>query len=587
MLTKLRGRQLAPCAVVSKVKLMNRRDFPFWLLILVCSLTAPQRNQAQSKPSADLIITNAKIWTVDKSMPSAEAVAVLGDRIVAVGSKADVEAWRGSHTHVVDANGKLLLPGFNDAHVHFVSGGMQLENVQLNDAATPQEFARRIGERAKVTAKGEWILGGNWDETKWTPANLPTKELIDALTPDTPVFVSRYDGHMGLANSLALRLAGITAKTPDPPGGMIVRNAQGNPTGALKDAATDYIDKVVPPLSHEQRVRIVMRALAYAASVGVTSVQHMSASYEDIAVYAELLQRGELTTRIYVAPSITHADDLAELGIGRAFGGPYLRIGALKAFADGSLGSGTAYFYEPFLNQGSNRGLLSDEMHPISLMRDRYMKADAAGLQICTHAIGDEGISTILDLYADLIQAHGETDRRLRIEHAQHMAAKDFERFAQLHVIASVQPYHAIDDGRFAESRIGHDRSSRTYAFRTFLDHGVRLAFGTDWEVAPLDPLLTVYAAVTRATLDGKNPNGWFPEQKLSVAEAVEAYTMGSAYAEFQEKEKGSITPGKLADMVLVNEDIFSVAPEKIRDVRVLKTYVGGRLVFDADAAFK
>jgi predicted amidohydrolase YtcJ len=573
------------CAIVSKVILMNHRNRPLLLLVLVCCLVLPERNQAQSRPTADLIITNAKIWTVDKSLPLAQAVAILGDRIVAVGSSADVDAWRGPNTHVVDAGGKLLLPGFNDAHVHFVSGGMQLTNVQLKDASSPQEFTRRIGERAKLTAKGEWILGGNWDETKWNPPNMPTKELIDAVTADTPVFVSRYDGHMGLANSVALRLAGITAKTPDPPGGTVVRDAEGNPTVALKDAATDYIDKLIPPLSHDQRLKIVVRALAYAASVGVTSVQHLVASYDDIAVYSELLQRDELTTRIYAAPSITQVDDLAKLGIGRAFGGPYLRIGALKAFADGSLGSGTAYFYEPFLNQGTNRGLLSDEMHPISLMRDRYMKADAAGLQICTHAIGDEGISTILDLYSEVIKAHGEADRRLRIEHAQHMAAKDFERFAQLHVIASVQPYHAIDDGRFAEAHIGHDRASRTYAFRTFLDHGVRLAFGTDWEVAPLDPLLTVYAAVTRATLDGKNPKGWFPEQKLSVAEAIEAYTVGSAYAEFQEKVKGSITPGKLADMVLLSDDIFSIVPEKIRDVRVLQTFFGGRLVFDAAAA--
>lgn len=564
---------------------MNRQKCFLRLLAVVCFLVLAVPIQAQSKPAADLIITNAKIWTVDPSLPTAQAVAVLGDRIVAVGSDSDVGVWRGSRTHVIDARGKLLLPGFNDAHVHFVSGGRQLDAIQLNDAVSPQEFARRIGERAKVTPKGEWILGGNWDETKWNPSNMPTKELIDALTPDTPVFVSRYDGHMGLANSVALRLAGITAKTPDPPGGTIVRDSQGNPTGALKDAAMDYIDKVVPPLTHDQRLRIVKRALAYAASVGVTSAQHMVASYEDIGVYSELLQRGDLTTRIYAAPSITHVDDLANMGVGHAFGGPYLRIGALKAFADGSLGSGTAYFYEPFLNQGNNRGLLSDEMHPISLMRDRYLKADAAGLQLCTHAIGDEGISTILDLYAEVIKAHGESDRRLRIEHAQHMAAKDFERFRELHVIASVQPYHAIDDGRFAESHIGHDRASRTYAFRTFLDHGVRLAFGTDWEVAPLDPLLTVYAAVTRATLDGKNPNGWFPEQKLTVAEAIEAYTMGSAYAEFQEKEKGSITQGKLADMVLLSEDVFSIAPERIRDVRVLKTIVGGRLVFDSDTA--
>lgn len=564
---------------------MNHRNRLLWLLVLVCCLVLPERSRAQSRPAADLIITNAKIWTVDKSLPMAQAVAVLGDRIVAVGSSADVDAWRGHNTHVIDANGKLLLPGFNDAHVHFVSGGTQLDSIQLNDATSSQDFARRIHERAKVTVKGEWILGGNWDETKWNPPEMPTQELIDALTPDTPVFVSRYDGHMGLANSVALRLAGITAKTPDLPGGTIVRDAQGNPTGALKDAATDYVYKVIPPLSHDQRMKAAKRALAYAASVGVTSVQHMDASYADIAVYSELLQHGELTTRIYAAPLITHVEDQAKIGVRHAFGGPYLRIGAVKAFADGSLGSGTAYFYEPFLNQGNNRGLLSDEMHPISLMRDRYMTADAAGLQICTHAIGDEGISTILDLYADIVKAHGEADRRLRIEHAQHMAAKDFDRFAQLHVIASVQPYHAIDDGRFAESHIGHDRASRTYAFRTFLNHGVRLAIGTDWEVAPLDPLLTVYAAVTRATLDGRNPNGWFPEQKLSVAEAIEAYTMGSAYAEFQEKEKGSITPGKLADMVLLSDDIFSLVPEKIRDVRVLKTFVGGKLVFDAAPA--
>ena len=304
----------------------------------------------------------------------------------------------------------------------------------------------------------------------------------------------------------------------------------------------------------------------------------------DIAVYAELLERGELTTRIYAAPYIMGVDDQAKIGVRHAFGGPYLRIGALKAYADGSLGSGTAYFFEPFTDQPKNRGLLSDEMQPLSLMRERMMKADAAGLQLCTHAIGDQGISMILDLYSEVAKAHGEADRRWRIEHAQHMAAKDFERFAQLKVIASVQPYHAIDDGRWAEGRIGHDRASRTYAFRTFLDHGVRLAFGTDWDVAPLNPMLTVYAAVTRATLDGKNPNGWFPEQKLTVPEAIEAYTMGSAYAEFQEKEKGSITPGKLADLVLLSDDIFSIPAEKIREVKVVTTIVGGKIVWTQSA---
>jgi predicted amidohydrolase YtcJ len=550
----------------------------FFLVLLAAS------GQSQSKPAADLIVTNAKVWTVDKSHPTAQAVAVLGERIVAVGSISEVNAWRGPHTRVIDAGGKLLLPGFNDSHVHFVSGGSQLDNVQLNDATSSEEFTRRIGARARSAAKGEWILGGDWDETKWSPAQLPTKELIDPITPDTPVFVNRYDGHMALANSVALRMAGVTAKTPDPPGGTVVRDAQGYPTGALKDAAMEYVNKVIPPLTHEQRLQAVKRALAHAASLGVTSVQDMNPDYADIAVFSELFQRGGLTTRIYAAPFIMQVEDQAKIGIRHAFGGSYLRIGALKGYADGSLGSATAYFFDPFTDQPNNHGLLSDEMQPVSVMRDRMMTADAAGLQLCTHAIGDQAISIILDLYSDVVKAHGGADRRFRIEHAQHMAAKDFDRFAQLPVIASVQPYHAIDDGRWAEKRIGHDRASRTYAFRTFLSHGVRLALGTDWNVAPLNPMLTVYAAVTRATLDGKNPNGWFPEQKLTVAEAVEAYTMGSAYAEFQEKDKGSITSGKLADMVLLGDDILSIDPTKIRDVKVLNTIVGGKIVWDASA---
>jgi predicted amidohydrolase YtcJ len=552
-----------------------------WLLIGIGPLVSV--SEAAAGPAADLVITNAKVWTVDKSRPSAQAVAILGERIVAVGTNADIEAWRGAKTRTIDAQGKLLLPGFDDAHVHFISGGSQLDYVQLNDAGSAQEFARRIGEKARSAKAGEWILGGDWDETKWTPSAIPTKESIDAVTPNTPVFVNRYDGHMGLANSAALKLANITKDTPDPPGGTIVRDAQGNPTGALKDAAMDYLAKVIPALTHDQRLHAAKRALAHAAALGVTSVQDMNPDYADVAVYSELRERGELTTRIYAAPLIPQVEDQAKMGIRHAFGDSVLRVGAVKAYADGSLGSGTAYFFEPFTDQPGNYGLLSEGMQPVSLMRQRMMAADAAGIQICAHAIGDRGISMILDLYTEIAQAHGTADRRWRIEHAQHMAEKDFSRFAQLKVIASVQPYHAIDDGRWAEQRIGHDRASRTYAFRTFLKNGVRLALGTDWNVAPLNPMMTVYAAVTRATLDGKNPNGWFPEQKLSVAETVEAYTMGSAYAEFQEKEKGSITTGKLADMVLLSDDILSIEPAKIREVRVLKTIVGGKVIWDSN----
>src|SRR6476646_6370136 len=327
---------------------------------LLVLLSLPLSLGAQWRPASDLIIRNAKIWTADNQHPTAQAVAVLGDRIVAVGSNQDAEVWHGADTRTIDAAGKLLLPGFNDSHVHFVDGGLALDRVQLNDATSAAEFARRIAERVKKTPKGEWVTGGDWDETKWNPATMPSKELIDPLSPDTPIFVGRYDGHMGLANSVVLRLAGITAQTPDPPGGVIMRDAQGNPTGALKDAAMDYVFKIAPPMSRDERMRAVKRALAHAASVGVTSLQHMNPEYADIAVYSELLERGELTARIYAAPLITGVDDQVKIGIRHAFGGPYIRIGALKAYADGSLGSSTAYFFEPFSNQFDIHGRLSE-----------------------------------------------------------------------------------------------------------------------------------------------------------------------------------------------------------------------------------
>ena len=549
----------------------------FILLLAVCCCSYLS---AQTKPAADLIITNAKIWTVDKARPQAEALAIVGERIVAVGSAADMDVWHGPQTKVVDAQGRLLLPGFNDAHVHFVDGGEHLQEVQLKDTTTPQEFAERIAQRAKKTPKGEWVTGGDWDEQKWSPAELPTRQLIDPVTPNTPVFVNRYDGHESLANSVALGLANITAKTPDPPGGEIIRDGQGNPTGVLRDAAQDLVAKVMPPMSHTRRMRAIKQAMDYAASLGVTSVQDMNPSYDDVKAYSELQEKGQLTLRIYVAPMETEWKDQAKIGIRHAFGTPLLRMGAVKGYADGSLGSETAYFFDAYTDDPKSHGLLSAEMHPPSAMLQRLRSADAAGLQICIHAIGDRAISMTLDMFAQIEKANGKRDRRWRIEHSQHMAAKDFDRYAQLNVIASVQPYHAIDDGRWAEKRIGPERIKRTYAFRTFLENGVRLAFGTDWSVAPLSPAWTIYAAVTRATLDGKNPDGWIPEQKLTVAEAVEAYTMGSAYAEFQEKDKGSITAGKVADFVVLSDDIFHIPPSQIKNVKVEATYLGGKLVY-------
>ena len=550
------------------------------LLFLTAAFAGPAFSD--SRPAADLIIHNARIWTVNPKQPQAEALAVLHGRITAVGSEASVMLWRGAGTHVLDAKGKRLLPGFNDAHVHFSDGGASLAAVQLTDATSLNEFVQRIADYASHAPKGEWIRNGEWDETKWNPPTLPTRQDIDAVTPDNPVVLDRYDGHLVLVNSQVLALAGITSATPDPPGGVIVRDAAGQPTGALKDAATELVARVAPPLSLAQRRRALDSALHEAAQRGVTSVQDMNLDYGDLSVYSQLLDQGKLTVRVYAAPPIAKVEDEAQLGVGHAFGSPSLRIGALKMFADGSLGSRTAYFSEPYSDEPGNRGLLFSDMLPLSRTEQRLMRADAASLQLCTHAIGDAAITTVLDLYQTVQKNDGPRNRRWRIEHAQHMAAADFERFAQLHVIASVQPYQAIDDGRWAEARIGHDRAGRTYAFRTFLDHGVRLAFGTDWPVAPLDPMLTLYAATTRATLDGKNPQGWFPAQKLSIQEAIAAYTLGSAFAEFQEHDKGSIEPGKLADMVLLSQDVLSIDPKAIRDTYVLKTWLGGVEIYDS-----
>jgi predicted amidohydrolase YtcJ len=554
------------------------------ITIYFLALVTGMCSSAQSKPAATLLITHAAIYTVDKRHPKAEAVAVIGDRIVAVGSRAEIDLWRGPDTNVIDARGKLLLPGFNDAHLHFISGGAQLDQVNLTNATSPQEFAGRIAAQVKKTLKGEWILGGRWDETKWPNPELPTKEIVDPVTGNTPIFIERYDGHLSLANSAAMRLAGINAKTSDVPGGVIVRDASGNPTGIFKDAAQELINKAIPPMSHERRMRAARRALEHAASLGVTSVQHMNPEFADVAVYSEIAEKGELTTRIYAVPMETDWHDQAKVGIRRAWGSTYLRLGAVKGYADGSLGSRTAYMFEPFADDPGNRGLLSDEMHPPSAMRDRLMQADAAGLQLRIHAIGDRGISMTLDIFSDIEKEHGYHDQRFTIEHAQHMAQKDFERFAALHVIASMQPYHAIDDGRWAEKRLGHQRARYSYAWRSFLDHGVTLAFGTDWPVAPLNPLLGLCAAVTRGTSDGKNPDGWIPEEKITLSEAVEAYTLGSAFAEFQENEKGSITPGKLADMVLLSENIFDLKPDAIGNVKVETTIVGGKIVYGGAA---
>ncbi|HWT01096.1 MAG TPA: amidohydrolase [Pyrinomonadaceae bacterium] len=552
------------------------------LLAAACLMTNTFRTRADVEPlAADLVVVNARVRTMDEKQPAAEAVAVYGNRVVAVGSTAEVRKLAGARTRVVDAGGRLVLPGFNDAHVHFLSGGFQLASVDLRDAATPQEFGERIRRFAQKIPKGRWITGGDWDHERWPGAQLPTKELIDAFTPETPVFVSRLDGHMALANSLALKLAGVTRETPDPPGGLIVRDPKtGEPTGVLKDAAMSYVYKVIPDASFEEKLIAGRAATEHAARNGVTSVQDMSAG-NDVGVYQTLLERGELKTRVYAVSPLPSWERLATTGVRARFGNDVLRIGGLKGFSDGSLGSTTALFFEPYLDAPATRGLLGDEMQPEGAMSERVRQADRYGLQVMIHAIGDAANDRILSIYEQVTKENGERDRRFRIEHAQHLRQQDISRFGRNRVVASMQPYHCIDDGRWAEKRIGPIRARGTYAFRSLLDAGAILAFGSDWTVAPISPLLGIYAAVTRRTLDGKNPGGWVPEQKITVEEAARAYTVGSAFAEFMDDAKGTITAGKLADMVILSDDIFGIDPAKIENVRVLVTIMDGRVVFE------
>lgn len=534
---------------------------------------------SETAPKADLALINGHIWTGNPAQPWVEAVASRGERLIAVGATDDIEKLVSSATRVIDLQGKLALPGFIDDHTHFMDGGFQLLSVNLRDARTEQEFARRIGEQARKLGPNRWITGGDWDHELWPGAPLPTRELIDPETRENPVFVSRLDGHMGLANSVALHLAGITKQTPDPPGGTIVRDAKtGEPTGVLKDAAQGLVEAMMPKPTDAEYDEALRAALADAARVGVTSIQDITL-WDQYPVYQRFRDAGKLTVRIYARTPMREWKRQAEL-VGRLGpGDSWLRLGGLKAFMDGSLGSTTALFFEPYNDAPNTTGLMAGDNLPEGKLEKDIRDADKAGLQSSVHAIGDKANHLVLGYFEDVEKANGPRDRRFRIEHAQHLLASDIPRFAQLGVIPSVQPAHLIDDGRWAEKRIGPARIKTTYAFRSLLDAGARLAFGTDWPVAPLDPLLGIYAAVTRETNDGKNLRGWVPEQKISLEEAVRAYTAGSAYAEFGEREKGTLEPGKLADVVVLSQDIFRIDPEEIPKTKVVQTIVGGKVV--------
>ena len=548
---------------------------------------------------ADLVLLHGKIWTGEpyaapgeKPKPAAivEAAAIANGRILAAGTSDAMRAYAGTNTRVLDLGGRFAMPGFIDSHLHFIAGGFGLLEVKLKDAPSEAEFVRRIAEKARTLAPGRWMEGGGWDEEAWPDAKLPTRWMIDSVTPANPVFIRRYDGHAALANSLAMKLAGVTQDTPDPVGGVIVRDPNtGEPTGVFKDAAEGLIAKALPRPTVTEFEEALRAGLAEARRVGVTSVDDITVGSDSpngsFTGEIQMLRRAEaegwLTCRFYAIVPIANWQRVADAGVSHGMGSEYLVLGAAKAFADGSLGSRTAWFFDPYSDDPANRGLPRLLMLPPSKMEEAVRGADAAGIQVAVHAIGDRANAEMLDIYARVGGADAAR-HRFRIEHAQHLRPEDFARFAKLGVIASMQPYHAIDDGRWAEKRIGHERAQSSYAWRSMLEAGVPLAFGTDWPVAPLNPLLGIYAAVTRATLDGKHPEGWFPEQRLTLEEALRAYTQGSAYAQFAEREKGTIAPGKLADVVVLSDDLFSIAPERIKGARVEMTIVGGKVVYDA-----
>jgi predicted amidohydrolase YtcJ len=529
---------------------------------------------AMAIQSADTILVNGRVYV--RSGRFETALAVAGESVLAVGDDAAIRALAGPATTVVDLHGRLVTPGFNDAHVHFLDGGFGLLSVDLRDAKDEADFAARIGAHAAGLPRGAWILNGNWDHERWKSQALPTRALIDGRTRQNPVAVNRLDGHMILANSLALRAAGIDRNTRDPFGGTIVRDAAGEPTGILKDSAQELLYRAVPEPSREMNVSAARAALAHAASLGVTSVQDDS-SVDALPTYQQIRAEGGLSARINVWRPVSVMKSLIAAGVRSGLGDDWIRVGAIKILADGSMGAGTAAFFDPYTDEPGTSGLLLYEVDELNRMID---EADAAGFQLAVHAIGDRANALVLDAFEKVAAARPRDDRRFRIEHAQVVRRADLPRFATLRVVASIQPSHCIDDMRWAPRRIGAERCRLAYNFKSFLDAGVSVAFGTDWYVEPLDPRLGLYAAVTRETAEGGPKDGFLPEERISLDQAIDLYTRGSAHAEFAEARKGTLEPGMLADLVIFQRDLFAIAPAQILTTPVDLTVVGGRVVF-------
>jgi predicted amidohydrolase YtcJ len=563
--------------------------FVFWTALPVVTVALPARAaespQRRQFGPAELVLLNGKIWTGAARQGEAEALAIWHERILAVGTNAAIESLIGPGTHIRNLQGRRVLPGFHDSHVHLLNAGLQLSRVTLRDAREEKEFGRRLQAFDRQAPPGRWLLGGDWDHDRTFAGQLPSAELLDRYVPDRPVFLRRYDGHMAVVNSHVLRLANISAQTPDPAGGVIYRKPSSKePTGLLRDKAMGLVSKFVPALTDREITEAVQAALVEAHRAGVTSVQDMDGSsratrQQLFRLYRNLARSRRLGLRVLLYWPLAEWQSLAEIGLTRSFGDDWVKIGGLKGFADGSLGSSTARMFEPYLNEPGNTGIFVNSLD--SMAKD-ILAADRAGLPVAVHAIGDRANAELLDLFAEVSRQNGPGDRRCRIEHAQHLRPQDYRRFRELGVIASMQPYHAIDDGRWAEGRIGARRCASSYAFRSLLNAGARLAFGSDWPVAPLSPLLGIDAAVNRRVLDGKYPQGWFAEQGIPVAQAIEAYTLGAAHASFAEKEIGSLEAGKLADLVVLSRDILAATEcDHISTTRVVLTMVGGHIVHE------
>ncbi len=544
---------------------------------------------AQNAPAlidVDLLIHSAKIWTGDDGQPEAEALAAWQGRILFVGGSADAKQ-RFRAKRVIDAQGRRVVPGFHDSHVHFLGGGIGLARVQLKDAPDEAEFGRRLQLFDQQLPKDRWLLGGDWDHDRTFAGVLPTAALVDKYVKERPVFLRRYDGHMALANTAALKLAGIDAKTPDPSGGEIVRLPGGTePSGVLRDTAMGLVQRVITRSDSDQQEawEALRAAMQMARELGVTSVEDMAGgSARDQALllrmYQRLYEQQQLTCRINLYWPLGLWKEWADRGVMADFGNDYLRVGGLKGYADGSLGASTAKMFMPYLHEPNQVGVF---VTPPGTMKTWVQEADRAGLAVCVHAIGDEANALMLDIFGEVGQSQEHRHRRFRIEHAQILRREDYVRFKEFGVFASMQPYHIIDDGRWAEGRIGKERCQSSYACRALLDAGVVLAFGSDWPVAPLSPILGIDAAVRRRTLDGKHPDGWFPEQKISVEEALRAYTIGSAKAAGQADRKGMLKMGFYADLVLLDRDLLDAKEAPTLDqIKVVTTVVGGSVVYE------